>query len=311
MGCYAFATHVLPRFPGYGLGIDAPTAVDALRAELPDAEVRYARGCAVSGTDRSGFAAAVAAARDAEACVALVGDLAGLFGHGTSGEGCDAADLRLPGVQAELLHELLATGTPVVVVVVSGRPYALGDVHGGVHGGAAGLVQAFMPGEEGGGAFFAGLRYGETPEPIDATVARAVELLSTGAQPAEDPVTTEDVREQAEGLAASEEELVLIAMFGSDAEELLKVIRARHSRDGVLVAEDADAERDRRLRHDGAIHAKRHPDAQNRKVDVLPFGAIAVPLDEGLTRKGPCVGYEPSAHDSLAGFPFIRMVSIT
>ena len=47
MGCYAFATHVLPRFPGYGLGIDAPTAVDALRAELPDAEVVYAPGCAV------------------------------------------------------------------------------------------------------------------------------------------------------------------------------------------------------------------------------------------------------------------------
>ena len=61
-------------------------------------------------------------------------------------------------------------------------------------------------------------------------------------------VTTEDVREQAEGLAASEEELVLIAMFGSDAEELLKVIRARHSRDSVLVAEDADAERGERIR---------------------------------------------------------------
>ena len=53
-----------------------------------------------------------------------------------------------PGVQADLLDELLGTGTPVVVVVVSGRPYALGDVHGR----AAGLVQAFMPGEEGGAA---------------------------------------------------------------------------------------------------------------------------------------------------------------
>jgi oxaloacetate decarboxylase (Na+ extruding) subunit alpha len=60
-------------------------------------------------------------------------------------------------------------------------------------------------------------------------------------------VTTEDVREQAEGLAASEEELVLIAMFGSDAEELLKVIRARHTRE-TLIAEDADAERGERIR---------------------------------------------------------------
>jgi hypothetical protein len=80
--------------------------------------------------------------------VAFVGDLAGLFGLGTSGEGCDAEDLRLPGVQADLISELLKTATPVVVVVVSGRPYALGEVHGRT----AGLVQAFMPGEEGGRA---------------------------------------------------------------------------------------------------------------------------------------------------------------
>jgi oxaloacetate decarboxylase (Na+ extruding) subunit alpha len=90
--------------------------------------------------------------------------------------------------------------------------------------------------------------YGVTPEPIDPTVERAVELLAPRAQLMEDPVTTEDVREKAEGLAASEEELVLIAMFGSDAEELLKVIRARHDRGSVLVAEDADAERGERIR---------------------------------------------------------------
>jgi oxaloacetate decarboxylase alpha subunit len=90
--------------------------------------------------------------------------------------------------------------------------------------------------------------YGVTPEPIDPTVERAVELLSPRSLSAEDPVTTEDVREQAEGLAASEEELVLIAMFGTDAEQLLHKIRARHSPDTVLVAEDADAERGERIR---------------------------------------------------------------
>src|SRR4051812_14585032 len=148
MGCYAFPNHVLPRHPGLGLGIDVPSVADALRAELPDVEIAYEQGCSVQGPDRSGFAAAAAAARSADLCVAVVGDLAGLFGRGTSGEGCDAEDLRLPGVQADLLEELLATGTPVVVVVVSGRPYALGEVHGR----AAGLVQAFMPGEEGGPA---------------------------------------------------------------------------------------------------------------------------------------------------------------
>jgi beta-xylosidase len=148
MGCYAFPNHMSARFPGIGLGIEVPTAVDALRAELPDVDVVHAPGCAVEGDDRSGFAAAVEAARDADVAIALVGDLAGLFGRGTSGEGCDAEDLTLPGIQADLLEELLATGTPLVVVVVSGRPYALGRVHGR----AAALVQAFMPGEEGGPA---------------------------------------------------------------------------------------------------------------------------------------------------------------
>jgi beta-glucosidase len=148
MGCYAFPNHVLPRHPDRGLGIDVQNAVDALQHELGSAELVYQQGCAVTGDDRSGFDAAVAAARSADLCVAYVGDLAGLFGHGSSGEGCDAEDLRLPGVQSELLTQLLDTGTPVVVVVVSGRPYALGDFAGR----AAGLVQAFMPGEEGGAA---------------------------------------------------------------------------------------------------------------------------------------------------------------
>jgi oxaloacetate decarboxylase alpha subunit len=90
--------------------------------------------------------------------------------------------------------------------------------------------------------------YGETPEPVDPTVQRAVELLAPRAALEDTPPTAEDVRERAEGLAASEEELVLIAMFGADAEELLKMIRGRHARGTVLVAEDEDAERAERIR---------------------------------------------------------------
>jgi beta-xylosidase len=78
----------------------------------------------------------------------VVGDRPGLFGRGTSGEGCDAEDLSLPGIQDELLDALLETGTPLVLVVVSGRPYALGRYAGRL----AAAVQAFLPGEEGGPA---------------------------------------------------------------------------------------------------------------------------------------------------------------
>lgn len=148
LGCYSFPNHILHRYPGRELGIDVPTVLTALAAEFPQAEIVHERGCQVVGDDRSGFAAAVAVARDADVCIAVVGDLAGLFGEGTSGEGCDAEDLRLPGVQEDLVAELAATGTPVVVVVVSGRPYALGEVHAR----AAGLVQAFLPGQEGAAA---------------------------------------------------------------------------------------------------------------------------------------------------------------
>ncbi|MBT0770938.1 glycoside hydrolase family 3 C-terminal domain-containing protein [Kineosporia sp. J2-2] len=149
MGCYAFPNHVLPKFPEHqGLGIAVPTALDALREELPGSTITHEQGCRVMGDDRSGIPAAVAAAREADLCIAFVGDRAGMFGLGSSGEGCDVDDLELPGAQAELLDALLGSGTPVVVVVVSGRPYALGDVAGR----AAGLVQAFMPGEEGGEA---------------------------------------------------------------------------------------------------------------------------------------------------------------
>ncbi|GAA1124960.1 glycoside hydrolase family 3 N-terminal domain-containing protein [Kribbella jejuensis] len=148
MGCYAFPNHVLPRYPERGLGITITSPLDALRNELSGVEVSYAKGCEVMGDDRSGFEEAVAQAQDSELTVAFVGDLSGLFGHGTSGEGCDAEDLRLPGVQGELVNALLETGKPVVLVVVSGRPYALGDFDGRV----AGLVQAFLPGQEGAAA---------------------------------------------------------------------------------------------------------------------------------------------------------------
>ena len=147
-GCYTMPRHLGHQawFDGGGAGVEVATLLAALREELPD--VGYARGCDVATADRSGFAEAVAAARSADLVVAVVGDEAGLFGHGTSGEGCDVTDLVLPGVQQELLLALADAGPPVVAVLVTGRPYALGDVAGRL----AAVVQAFFPGEEGGRA---------------------------------------------------------------------------------------------------------------------------------------------------------------
>jgi beta-glucosidase len=151
MGCYSFANHVLVHHPDRPLGFAIPTVFEALRAELAGAEVTYARGCEVEGDDRTGFDEAVAAARGADVAVVVVGDQAGLFGRGTVGEGNDAESLDLPGVQRELVEAVAATGTPVVMVLLTGRPYAIGwALEGG--GGPRAVLQAFFPGEEGGTA---------------------------------------------------------------------------------------------------------------------------------------------------------------
>lgn len=148
LGCYSFPNHVLSRYEEHGIGVEVPSLVDALRAELPGAGLVVEPGVPIREPDRSGIPAAVAAAASARVCVLAVGDLASLFGRGTSGEGCDAADLALPGVQAELVEAVLATGTPTILLVVSGRPYALGEFADR----CAAVVQAFLPGEAGGAA---------------------------------------------------------------------------------------------------------------------------------------------------------------
>ncbi|MFI7520036.1 beta-xylosidase/alpha-l-arabinosidase [Micromonospora globbae] len=176
LGCYSFPVHVGSRHPGTPYGIELPTLVAALRAEFPSSEVVVETGASVDGPDTDGFAAAVAAARDADVVIAALGDRAGLFGRGTSGEGCDVESLALPGVQQQLLDALLDTGTPVVVVMVAGRPYALGRAVDD----AAAIVQSFFPGQEGPPAI-AGVLSGRV-EPqgrLPVSVPRR-----TGAQPA-------------------------------------------------------------------------------------------------------------------------------
>jgi beta-xylosidase len=145
MGCYSFPLHVGVHHPEVPMGIEVATVLDFLRA---DHDVTFALGCPVLGGTDEEIGEAAEAARRAEVCVAVLGDQAGLFGGGTSGEGCDAADLTLPGRQEELLEALLATGTPVVLVLLSGRPYELSRQIDRL----AAVVCGFYPGEEGAAA---------------------------------------------------------------------------------------------------------------------------------------------------------------
>lgn len=146
MGCYAFPNHVLARYEDGRTGLEIETLPEALGSVL-DAPL-FVRGTGfMDGTDEE-IAEAVEAAKRSKLAILTLGDIAGMFGGGTSGEGCDVASLDLPGRQGELLDAVLATGTPVVLVLVTGRPYALGRYAER----CAAIVQAFMPGVEGSGA---------------------------------------------------------------------------------------------------------------------------------------------------------------
>lgn len=92
--------------------------------------------------------AAVECAKNADVAIVCVGDLAGLFQTGTIGEGSDTDSLNLPGVQQQLLEAVVATGKPVIVVMISGRPYNLQGLESKV----AAFIWAFSGGQEGGNA---------------------------------------------------------------------------------------------------------------------------------------------------------------
>jgi beta-glucosidase len=125
----------------------AASVVAALRERL-GAKVAFAEGCEVNSDSTSGFAEAVSLAADADVAIMVMGDKSGLTDDCTSGEFRDRASFDLPGVQEELVRAVIATGTPVVLVLVAGRPLASAALHEG----CAAVVLAWLPGEEGAGA---------------------------------------------------------------------------------------------------------------------------------------------------------------
>ena len=127
--------------------VEAPTVLDAVRERF-GARVTYARGCDVSGTARDGFDAAVALAADADVAVLVMGDKAGLTDDCTTGESRDRASFDLPGAQEDLVRAVLDTGTPVVLVLVAGRPAASAELHER----CAAVLMAWLPGQEGAAA---------------------------------------------------------------------------------------------------------------------------------------------------------------
>lgn len=126
-------------------------------------KVNYAKGCGISSLDTTGIAEAVEAAKESDVVVAVLGEtsviLSGLgWGRGpgemeaddafTTGEGYDITDINPIGVQRELLQALKATGKPIVLVLVHGRPWSIVWEKDNMDA----ILEAWYPGEQGGNA---------------------------------------------------------------------------------------------------------------------------------------------------------------
>jgi len=104
-----------------GRAEDVVTVLQGIKAKVPaGTQVVYAQGAGIEDTSTAGFAAAVAAARQAKVAVLVLGERGDM-----SGEAASRASLGLPGVQQQLLEAVAATGTPVVLVLMNGRPLIL------------------------------------------------------------------------------------------------------------------------------------------------------------------------------------------
>jgi beta-glucosidase len=120
------------------------TVIEGIRASIsPKTKVTQARGCGITGTDKSGFAEAIRASKGADVAIVVVGEQ-----HDTDGEANDVASLDLSGVQEDLIRAIYETRTPTVVVLINGRPLSTRWTSEHVPA----LVEAWLPGERGGTA---------------------------------------------------------------------------------------------------------------------------------------------------------------
>lgn len=106
---------------GDGNAADVVTLLAGIKSRVsPTTKVTYAKGCEIEGDSTQGFGEALRVAGDADVVVVAVGESAGM-----SGEASSRSSLDLPGRQLELVKALQATGKPVIVVLMNGRPLTI------------------------------------------------------------------------------------------------------------------------------------------------------------------------------------------
>ncbi len=130
---------------------DIVTVLDGIKNKVsPKTKVNYVQGCKVIGNDVNEISEAVKAAKNADITVVVLGENEwnDPDGRGTNGEGYDVANLDLTGLQEDLLKAVYETGTPIILVLINGRPLSIPWAAEHIPA----IVEAWLPGEKGGEA---------------------------------------------------------------------------------------------------------------------------------------------------------------
>ncbi len=126
--------------------VQISTILEGIKEKVSkDTIIYYAKGCDIKSSSTDGFSKAVERAKKSEVAIVVVGDKSGLVMDCTSGESRDRADLDLPGVQEDLIKAIYGTGTPVIAVLVNGRPISINWIVKNVPA----IIETWLPGEEG------------------------------------------------------------------------------------------------------------------------------------------------------------------
>jgi beta-glucosidase len=106
---------------GDGKASDAVTLLQGIRSKAgPQVKINYAKGCDVMGDNTSGFDEAVNAAKTSDVVIIAIGEAAEM-----SGEASSRSTLDLPGRQVDLVKAVQATGKPIIIVLMNGRPLTI------------------------------------------------------------------------------------------------------------------------------------------------------------------------------------------
>ncbi len=113
--------HLIGSWSAAGDYTDAVSLLDGIKSVASsDTRILHAKGADINTDDKSGFSEAVSTARQADAVVMALGEA-----YNMSGEAASRSQIDLPGVQQDLIREVLKTGKPVVLVLMNGRPLDL------------------------------------------------------------------------------------------------------------------------------------------------------------------------------------------